>query len=298
MDHLLPVYLALPDSVRGQFITGKYHPEPESLTVVSSYGDYKLTAGPVIYIDHGVGFSFSNDHSSYAGGKGRERVIAFLSTNEYADCRNRETYPDAYHKIVGCPKMDGWANLGSTGNEIPVVAFSFHWDCRVVPETRSAFSEYRPELTRIARMPQEQRGWSMLGHGHPRLWNSISRFWESVNVDLAPDFTEVMQRADLYVADATSTLYEFAATGKPVVVINSKLYRKHVHHGLRFWEHVPGEQVDSENQLVPMIRRALTKDTFKNVREEAVKAAYPHLGVSTEKTVKEIVKIAKKFSAP
>ena len=49
-------------------------------------------------------------------------------------------------------------------------------------------------------------------------------------------FDEVCRRADVYLNDASSTLFEFASTGRPVVVLNASFYRRKVHHGLRFWE--------------------------------------------------------------
>src|SRR5690625_7239322 len=49
-------------------------------------------------------------------------------------------------------------------------------------------------------------------------------------------FDEVLESASLYCTDASSTLYEYAATGRPVLVLNSRHFRKDVNHGLRFWE--------------------------------------------------------------
>ena len=51
------------------------------------------------------------------------------------------------------------------------------------------------------------------------------------------DFDEVMERSTLYICDNSSTLYEFASTGRPVVVLNAPWFRRDIEHGLRFWEH-------------------------------------------------------------
>ena len=55
-------------------------------------------------------------------------------------------------------------------------------------------------------------------------------------IEYADDFDEVLRRADVYACDNSSTLYEFASTGRPVVVLNAPWYRREANHGLRFWD--------------------------------------------------------------
>ena len=77
-------------------------------------------------------------------------------------------------------------------------------------------------------------------------------------MEAVKDFGDVLDRADLLVGDNTSALYEYASTGRPVVVMNAPQYRRDVHHGLRFWDYPPGLQVDRPEQLADTIARALT----------------------------------------
>jgi hypothetical protein len=288
VDHLLPVYMALPEEVRGEFIIGSKPVNPGRLTVVSAFGDYKKVDGPVIYIEHGVGFSFGNGHTSYAGSPQRDKVVLFLEVNEQTQRLNTATFPETKSVLVGSPKLDAWVARGPkpvVGK--PNVAFSFHWDCRVVPETRSAFPIYKDELGRLLRFPNKL-SWTPLGHGHPRLWPTLEKFWRSCRVERVKEFNDVVTVADVYVADATSTLYEFAALDRPVVVLNAPFYRRNVNHGLRFWDHVPGIQVDHPRDLQDAINDAISVDSFASERRKAVEYAYPFLGESAPRAAAAI----------
>src|SRR5690606_19702269 len=91
----------------------------------------------------------------------------------------------------------------------PVIAISFHWNCAVSFETRPAWRHYRRALPHLARR------FRILGHGHPRMLSRLRSSYERLGIEVVPDFDEVCRRADLYVCDGVSTLYEFASTGRP-----------------------------------------------------------------------------------
>jgi glycosyltransferase involved in cell wall biosynthesis len=50
------------------------------------------------------------------------------------------------------------------------------------------------------------------------------------------DFEEVVRRADVYLIDNSSTMFEAAAAGLPIVALEPSYYRRSVDHGLRFWD--------------------------------------------------------------
>ena len=291
VDHLLPVYLKVPEEIRGELITGSHEVNPGRLTVVSSVGDYRKTTGPVVYMEHGVGFSFGGDAPSYAGSTERERVVLFMNVNEQVAELNRATFPKTKNVLIGCPKLDAWLARGPKVREGRAkVAHSFHWECRVVPETRSAFSHYKDELAKMAARKGKLQ-WDMLGHGHPRLWNTIGRFWRHNRVPLVKEFNDVVTLADVYVADATSTIYEFAALDRPVVVLNAPWYRRNVNHGLRFWDHVPGIQVDHPRDLADAIKDSVFKDSYARERRAAIEVAYPIRGDSAVRAARAIAEL-------
>jgi hypothetical protein len=306
IDHIAPVWKALPKEHRGNFYTRREELvdyakskrikaqiglPTENITLVASYGDYKRTLGPVIYMEHGIGHSYSNNHPSYAGGEGKDRVVLFLCQHELTADKNRATYPDAQIAIVGTPKMDKVKTRKPKGR---TVAISFHWDCRVAPETRSSFLWYRPAITALARATDIQ----LIGHAHPKVSfnRSLQRHYKALGIEYVHDFEEVMDRADVYLIDNSSSAYEFALSGKPVIHMNAPWYRKNVSHGIRFWDYLPGPMVDNPREVLPMVRRVLDNPKeYDDQRLSVVKSLYPYKGHATEKAVGEILKVLQWF---
>ncbi len=124
-------------------------------------------------------------------------------------------------------------------------------------ETRSGFLQFRPAV-----IAAKRRGWTILGHGHPRFLDDHKlgavRFYARNGIECTTDFEEVCRRADVLVFDNTSAGYEFASTGRPVVVLDPIPYRPQVHHGLRFYEAADvGPRVNRKAKVVEAVARAL-----------------------------------------
>lgn len=300
-EHIEPVFRALPDELRGDWLDPRrLHARDTSRTVlVAGWRDAQTVApSQLVYLEHGAGQSYDGDprgagNGSYSGGAGLERVRLFLCPSERVADRWRAVYR-APAEVVGCPKLDQWHRAASWAphhravNRAPTVAVTFHWECGLVPETRSAWSHYDRVLPQLAADPR----WQLLGHGHPRLWGTIRRRWAQLGVAHTPELADVLDQADLLVGDNTSALYEFASTGRPVVVVNAPWYRRDVNHGLRFWDHPPGLQVDDPRQLADTIERALADPpAARRIRAAAIAETYAATdGLAAERAATAITK--------
>jgi glycosyltransferase involved in cell wall biosynthesis len=135
----------------------------------------------------------------------------------------------------------------------------------VAPEARWAFPHHRSALPALARR------FRVLGHGHPRVFARLSSAYRSVGIEPVEAFDDVLRRADLYVCDNSSTLFEFAATGRPVVVLDAPWYRRDVVHGLRFWEAADiGIRVGDPMQLVDAVIDALADPPGRRAERERI----------------------------
>lgn len=225
--------------------------------LVAGYADAQhLGPRPVILLEHGAGQHYAGlDLGSYAGGKGWDRAVLFLSPNEVVAERWRATYPSTPTVVVGCPRLDRFA-----GRKVPTsratVAVTFHWLNHYCPESLSALPHYQDWLPQLAAWARSA-GVRLIGHGHPRLWGSIERRWAELGVEREPDLERVLEQADVFVCDSTSAGYEAAAVGIPTVWLNAPTWRRDVHHGLRFWSDVPGPQADSPSEVIPLIEAQL-----------------------------------------
>jgi hypothetical protein len=287
IDHLAPVWRALAEGGHFMTIPGLVdHAHARGIdaivlddaaqgsgpTIVASHGDLvrgrRLGRGPFALFQHGIGQSYGNGHPSYPGGWDNGDVELFLSPNDYATHHWAAVYPDAEAYTVGSPRLEQLP--GRIGDPDGTVAVGFHWNCHLVPETRTAFAAFRNALVPLARSRH------VLGHGHPRILDEISPYYRRAGIEVVDDFAEICRRADVYVCDNSSTLYEFAATDRPVVVLNAPWYRRTVNPGLRFWDAIPGIQVDRPEDLAAGIDAALLDPPEQRTgRERALALVYP-----------------------
>lgn len=300
LDHMLPIWLSLPKTYKGTLFIEKRlqdrmidlgldyeigKPE-EHLTLVASFGDYQNTKGDVVYMEHGIGHTYSNNHPGYAGGVGKDRVVLFLNQHDLTQEKNQLAYPDAKQAIIGTPKMDKYGQVPFAESGKPVVCVSFHWDNKTSPESRTAYPFYK----RVLPVLETQKNFTLVYHGHPR--EDWSQVYKNPDIEIIHDLDEVFKRADIYVCDNSSSMYEFLITGKPVIYLNCKNYRKKVNHGIRFWDYIAGTQVENAFQLLQAINENISNPyKFKIEREEVVEKLYPFYPHAT----KSAIKVLKEF---
>ena len=302
LDHLAPVWRLLPPPSRGRFLvdptllqrardkgidaTAQPRP-PHTVTqpkpnagyrpaLVASYGDVKearrLGYGPFAFLEHGAGQTYDMPHASYSGGPDRDDNELVLVPNEHAAGRWRMAYPGARVEIVGCPKLDDLPRKERA--DPPTVAISFHWDAplSISGYAGTALYDYLPALAKLA------AAFNVIGHAHPKGdWpTQMAGHYRKVGIPFVADFEDVCRQADVYVCDNSSTIFEFAATGRPVVLLNGRYWSRKHSVGLRFWDaaHV-GVNVTPGDDLVAKVHEALQDAPERQAaREDALRIVY------------------------
>lgn len=109
--HIRPIWEALPPSLRGGWWTPANLPRSERLTVVASYRDAQTIGRPYVLVEHGAGQTYTGHerNGSYPGGEGHDRCVLFLCPSERVAGLWRERYPDTPAVVVGCPRLDRYA---------------------------------------------------------------------------------------------------------------------------------------------------------------------------------------------
>ena len=292
--HLLPLWEALPESLRGnridldgggpQYRPLRSLPQPSGDRVlVASFRDmghaWHRGYRRIAFLEHGAGQSYQGlEHGSYVGGPGREHVSLFLSPNESAATIERERYPKARVEVIGDPVLDTLPRRAPDGP--PVVALSFHWDWMRLPELRTALPHH------LSALPDLTRRFQIIGHAHPRAMDRLQPIYRRLGIEIVPSFEEVCRRASVYVCDNSSTLFEFASTGRPVVVLNAPWYRRDIEHGLRFWAAAGiGRNVDQPEDLAEAVACAVAEAFIE-------RGQHPELAGCPPASVTEALRIA------
>lgn len=259
-DHVEAVWKHLPSDLKGEESWGRGASSPRSadprdLVMVAGFYDLDRARGhKVIYVEHGAGQSYwaenSKPHEAYHGSEHPDKVVAYISPNQrVADSWGRPAF------ACGSPVCDPHPLI--TNNPRPVVAITFHWDCLLFPETRSAIDHYVTSLGPLVRFLRKE-GFEVLGHHHPRD-RRLPTIWRNLQVPEV-DVHEVRDRADVLIADNTSLAFEMLYLNRTVVTLNAPWYRRDVEHGLRFWENTPGWAVDNPEELFDLDWLGLVTD--------------------------------------
>ncbi len=316
LEHLAPVWRELPPELRGRAFVApdlvdralelelgdvavgwpdrerrSNRPDP---VLVASWGDLRIVARtrrPVVLLEHGAGQSYGGRHASYAGGLGRDAVALFVVPRAELAARNHRYYPSTPSAVVGSPRVDELARIPAPPAAPPTVAISFHWRCSVAPEAGSAIDDFAPELEE-ARSRLEALGVELLGHAHPRILEEARMLYDAAGIETVDRFEEVVARAHLYAVDNSSTLFEFAALDRPVVLLDARAYRRDVEHGLRFWTEADVGLHASPGELVDVVLEALLDPVdVARSRRGAVARTYARTdGTSAELAAEAIVK--------
>ena len=200
--------------------------------LVASIGDIKvgrrLGYGPFAFIEHGAGKSYLGGgrrataiDASYAGGPDRDDVGLFLVPGPDPAERWRAAYPGARVEVVGSPRAEALPARGPGPG--PVVAVSFHWPA---PMSLSGYAgtaagEYFGELERLAAR------FTVIGHAHPKGdWPERMRrqYAQARDRRSCPSSTTCADGPTSTCATTPRTIFEFAATGRPVVLLNSRYW--------------------------------------------------------------------------
>lgn len=265
-----------------------------SLTDGGTRGDMILTAAwadarcsrqwsTVALMEHGVGQTYGTGggHPAYAGGPGRCGFVdLFLCPNERVAALNRKACPGVRVEVVGTPWLDELSRIERRPDVD--VAVSFHWDLGLCPETRCTVGDWWPAIVDLAAAR------NVLGHGHPRAQPVLFPSYRDAGIETVARFEEIVARARVFAADNTSALYLAAAVGLGVVVFDSPGYRRHVEHGLRFWEMADvGVRVGDPGGLAGAVDRAAAGPTVSAAG--IVEELFPYRGRAVERTVGAIL---------
>jgi CDP-glycerol:poly(glycerophosphate) glycerophosphotransferase len=284
-EHIAPVWSALDE--RGNFFATRLaRPWLESQgievaadrpqghrnpIIVASYQDLRSAPGrDIVFVEHGAGQTYcgegADNHPSYSGGTDRDAVKLFVCPSQTVADRNRAQYPNAQVAVVGEPKLDRWRGR----DHGDAVCVSFHADLHLVPETRWAYPHYVDALAELAKLLP------LIGHAHPRVFDRLAPIYREMGIEPVATFDEVLERSRVYVCDNSSTLYQFAALDRPVVVLDAPWYRREVNHGLRFWSEADvGVRISDPRHLPQAVAQALADGPCEaDMRRKVIERVY------------------------
>lgn len=294
-SHLRPIWDALPDFVKGDIRLGEdaaLTPPRNHVCLVASWRDMNPLRGltKFIYVEHGSGQSYGGgdgkgahwpDYSA-SGGERHMDVLGYICPSQrVADLWRGRT------AVVGSPRLDEMLRWGGKPMS-RTVCFSFHWPCKVAPESDTAYFHYAPRLPAIVAEFTNQ-GWQSMFQVHPKWEGQLDDLLANIGMTKLGSTDPLL--SEIMVCDNSSIAYEAAALGRVGLSLNAPGYRRGVHHGLRFWDAPPGLMVDEPEELLNWDLDALASSfPAKAVAEHAAHTAYGFLdGNSAERAATAIL---------
>jgi len=253
---------------------------------------------PVIYTTHGVGQCYDGVPNSLINTTRQQlaQIRLALSPNDQWTVNMRRLGVNTV--TVGAPKMDTHPAPPARRDGPPKVGMVFHWDQTTYPEAGSAFTEFAPmfgELTAKFDVVATHHPRAGYQRSHRRSRRKTRVDWyDEAGVRFTEDVGDVLASSDVLIADNTSVLFEAAACGWPVVVLDSRRFRRSVDHGLRFWEWADiGPRTSNPDDLVAMVENGWGDQTGWYWAQDEMRAAvFPHWGEATSRAVTTITEWA------
>lgn len=245
VDHLVSIWLALPKKARGPFFCstsaseavfryGINHRKVVHLTgnrkqiirqlkkhrfkgpiLTASFGNWRMVTAAGFrnpYIPHGQGGP-SSGASTNVWETNAEKLDLMLCPSHYAVLP-----PIVSAVICGQPKLDRWYGY-KPKNQKPILALSFRWR-----DEHSALYHYLPYLKELKGRAKEA-GIDLLGHGHPLKWkDEFLPLWKNLGIPYTPSFEQVLEKADVYAADCSSSSFEFVGLDRPIIFLDCPKY--------------------------------------------------------------------------
>lgn len=225
---------------------------------------------PIIYMEHGCGLQAHREEKKKLV---HAKADLILSPNQLVA---RTWLPQRRAQIIGTPKLD--ALLRIPAPEDGTIAFSFHWS-----GLGHNMRNYEGAIRELAKTHK------LVGHSHPRIARHASLFYSKIGIEYIPSFEEVVKRADVYCCDHSSTIYEWAALGRKVVVLRRDNGKHMVYSSGLLYDYMDNIGARADWNTLQHIDRLLKEYRNTDVMSQQeydnaiVHALFPYLGHSVER---------------
>jgi hypothetical protein len=279
-DHMRPVWDALEPEERGCWAESQSGIGPASTWLDASQRDFtalRRFGVKRVHMEHGVGLQWYPARQVQQ----LQQADAIAAPNDWIADRFKERSRRLRVEVIGTPKMDLLVQDSRTvDRDSQTVAVALHWT-GVLRQQSTSLDAWRPMIEELAGERE------VLGHAHPKIRKVAERFYGELGIEFVPAFEDVCSRANLYLCDHGSTLYEWSALDREVVLLRRPGHQAQIPQasGL-LWENHSG--IGPELNLGGSLRAALeaaAEPSYREARQEASAALYPYIGTATQRAV-------------